>query len=234
MTNAVNSAVPSALLQQLNASGQSTTPAKTSNESITQNEFLRLFVAQLQHQDPLSPLEPNELTAQLAQFSSLEQLTGINERLDNMADASKKSTDTSVLGLIGRTVTFDGSQLGLVEGKSAPVEYTLAEAGDVSATVRNAEGEVVRQIDIGRQGVGPQRFEFDGKNGRGIELPDGVYTLELKALAPGAEAAKKIDLTTKAQVDGVDLTAAPPVLLAGGVRLTLEDVRQVNAATTDD
>jgi flagellar basal-body rod modification protein FlgD len=233
MTNAVtNAAVPSELLQQLSASSPTTTP-KTSNESISQNEFLRLFVAQLQHQDPLSPMEPNELTAQLAQFSSLEQLTGINQRLDSMASASQKSTDTSVLGLIGRTVTFDGAQLGLADGKSPPVEYTLDADADVTATVRDAKGEVVRQIEIGKQGIGPQRFEFDGKNGRGTELPDGVYSLEITALAPGAEAPKKLELTTKATVDGVDLTAAPPVLLAGGVRLTLDQVRQVNAAATD-
>jgi len=235
MATAITSAaVPSELLQQLNASSRPATAAKTSNESISQNEFLRLFVAQLQHQDPLSPMEPNELTAQLAQFSSLEQLTGINQRLDNLADVSKKSTDTSVLGLIGRSVTFDGSQLGLTQGKSAPVDYTLSEGGDVSATVRNAKGEVVRQIELGKQGVGPQRFEFDGKNGRGIELPDGVYSLEITALAPGAETPKQLELTTRAPVDGVDLTAEPPVLIAGGVRLTLDQVRQVNAAATDD
>jgi flagellar basal-body rod modification protein FlgD len=235
MATAINSAaVPSELLQQLSAASERTTTPKTSNESITQNEFLRLFVAQLQHQDPLSPLEPNELTAQLAQFSSLEQLTGINQRLDNLADVSKKSTDTSVFGLIGRTVTFDGGQLGLVQGKSTPVDYTLTESADVSATVRDAKGEVVRQIELGTQGIGPQRFEFDGKNGRGIELADGIYTLEIEALAPGAETPKKLELSTTAAVDGVDLTAEPPVLLAGGVRLTLDQVRQVNAAATDD
>jgi flagellar basal-body rod modification protein FlgD len=234
MATAITSAaVPSELLQQLSASSTTKTP-KTSNESISQNEFLKLFVAQLQHQDPLSPMEPNELTAQLAQFSSLEQLTGINQRLDNMADASKKSTDTSVLGLIGRTVTFDGERLGLAEGKSPPVDYTLSADADVTATVRNAKGEVVRQIEVGKQGIGPQRFEFDGKNGRGIELPDGVYSLEITALAPGAESLQQLELTTKAAVDGVDLTAEPPVLLAGGVRLTLGQVRQVNATATDD
>ncbi len=232
MATAIN-AVPTDLLQELNAATTRTAP-KTSNESITQNEFLRLFVAQLQHQNPLSPLEPNELTAQLAQFSSLEQLTGINQRLDNLADVSQKSTDSGLLGLIGRAVTFDGRRLGLADGESVPVDYTLAEGAAVTATVRNAEGELVRQIELGTQGVGPQRFAFDGKNDRGIALPDGVYTLELKALAPGAKTPKTLELTTRALVDGVDLTVEPPVLLAGGVRLTLDQVRQVNAAPTDD
>jgi flagellar basal-body rod modification protein FlgD len=231
MATAIN-AVSTDLLQQLNATAKQPV-AKTSNESISQNEFLRLFVAQLQHQDPLSPMEPNELTAQLAQFSSLEQLTGINDRLDKMADASQKSTDTSVLGLIGRAVTFDGGQLGVKAGESAPVDYTLTEGADVTATVRNDKGELVRQIELGKQGVGPQRFEFDGDDGRGIELPDGTYQLEITALAPGAKAPKTLDLTTKALVDGVDLTAEPPVLLAGGVRLTLDKIRQVNAPTDD-
>jgi flagellar basal-body rod modification protein FlgD len=227
------SGVPTDLLAQLNAAS-ARPPAKTASETISQNEFLKLFVAQLQHQDPLSPLEPNELTAQLAQFSSLEQLTGVNERLDRLAEVSQKSTDTTVFGLIGRTVTFDGSQLGLENGESAPVDYTLGAAADVVATVRNEDGELVRTVDLGRQGIGPQRFEFDGKNANGVELPDGNYTLEIKALAPGAEAPRKLALTTRAVVDGVDLTAEPPVLVAGGVRLTLDQVQQVNAIETED
>jgi flagellar basal-body rod modification protein FlgD len=221
------------LLAQLNAASEKPA-AKTASETISQDEFLKLFVAQLQHQDPLSPLEPNELTAQLAQFSSLEQLTGVNARLDTLAEVAQQSTDTTVFGLIGRTVTFDGSRLGLEGGESAPVDYTLGAAADVVATVRNADGELVRTIDLGGQGVGPQRFEFDGKNGRGGELPDGNYTLEITARAPGAETPRKLALTTRAVVDGVDLTAEPPVLVAGGVRLTLDQVQQVNAIETEN
>ena len=225
--------VPNDLLAQLNAAGER--PAtRTSNETISQDEFLKLFVAQLQHQDPLSPLEPNELTSQLAQFSSLEQLTGVNTRLDALTAASQKSTDTTIFGLIGREVTFDGGRLGLEDGESSPVDYTLGAAADVVATVRNGEGELVRTIELGRQTAGPHRFEFDGKNGNGVQLPDGSYTLEIKALAPGAETPKKVALTTRAVVDGVDLTAEPPVLVAGGVRLTLDQVQQVNAIDSDD
>ena len=226
--------VSSDLVAQLNAAGQQPAVKSTSNESISQDEFLKLFVAQLQHQDPLSPLEPNELTSQLAQFSSLEQLTGVNTRLDALTAASQKSTDTTIFGLIGREVTFDGGRLGVKSGESAPVDYTLNAAADVVATVRNDEGELVRTIDLGRQTAGPHRFEFDGKNGNGVQLPDGSYTLEIKALAPGAETPKKLALTTRAVVDGVDLTAEPPVLVAGGVRLTLDQVQQVNAIDTDE
>lgn len=226
--------VSSDLVAQLNAAGTQPAAKTTSNQSISQDEFLKLFVAQLQHQDPLSPLEPNELTSQLAQFSSLEQLTGVNTRLDALTAASQKSTDTTVFGLIGREVTFDGGQLGVEGGESAPVDYTLGAAADVVASVRNDEGELVRTIELGRQGAGPHRFEFDGKNGNGVELPDGSYTLQITALAPGAETPKRIALTTRAVVDGVDLTAEPPVLVAGGVRLTLDQVKQVNAIDTDD
>jgi flagellar basal-body rod modification protein FlgD len=236
MTNAIGSTGISAdLLEKLNAAGTplSTSSSTNASQTISQNEFLTLFVAQLQHQDPLSPMEPNELTAQLAQFSSLEQLTGINERLDNLADVSQKSTDTSVLGLIGRSITFDGSLLGLDDGKATPVDYTLNEAADVVATIKNAKGEVVRRVELGTQGVGPHRFEFDGDNSRGVELRDGTYTLEITAQSAGADTPKKLALSTTADVDGVDLTSQPPVLVAGGVRLTLDKVRQVNAAATD-
>src|SRR4029450_11204967 len=75
------------------------------------------------------------------------------------------------------------------------------------ATVRNGEGELVRTIDLGRQTAGPHRFEFDGKNGNGVQVPDGSYTLEIKALAPGAETPKKVALTTRG---GCGIAAPPP------------------------
>jgi flagellar basal-body rod modification protein FlgD len=204
--------------------------ATTRSETVTQDEFLRLFVAQLQHQDPLSPLEPNELTAQLAQFSSLEQLTGVNARLDALATATKETGSSSLLGLIGREVTIDGSQLALADGEAAPVSYTLTEnAQTVTATVRAGDGSVVRQVDLGSKGSGSHTFEFDGKATNGSPLPDGLYRLEIAAAATKGAAPTNLSLTARAMVDGVDLASDPPALLAGGLRILLAQVREVHA-----
>jgi len=202
-----------------------TAPAAAS-KAVSQTEFLQLFVAQLQHQDPLSPLEPNELTAQLAQFSSLEQLTAINTRLDALAGTARQTNGTALLGLIGREVRLDGSRVALKGGDAPEASYTLAQAEAVTVTVRDAGGKVVRTLDLGRQSAGEHIFRFDGKNDAGTALPDGTYALEVTA------GKVPVALTISATVDGVDLTADPPVLLAGGLRVGLDQVHEVHTTGT--
>src|SRR5438128_6366340 len=120
--------VSSTLLQNVTATA--TPGGVPKNQAVDQKQFLKLFIAQLQHQDPLSPLQPDQLTAQLAQFSSLEQLTGVNTRLDALATAAKQSTGSAMLSLLGKQVRLDGGQLTIDHGGVPSVTYQLAAAAD--------------------------------------------------------------------------------------------------------
>src|SRR5439155_332880 len=98
--------VSSTLLQSVAATA--TPGGLPKSQTVNQQQFLQLFVAQLQHQDPLSPLEPDQLTAQLAQFSQLEQLTGVNDRLtEATVDGVDLSADPPALLVGGNTISFD-------------------------------------------------------------------------------------------------------------------------------
>lgn len=108
-------------------SGTGTTPAQktltgTKNRDLGKMDFLKLLVAQLQHQDPLKPLEDKEFIAQLAQFNSLEQMINLNQ---NFANAQKFQMLTQASALIGKSVaaisTTDGSQ---IQGKVLKVDVT--------------------------------------------------------------------------------------------------------------
>ena len=208
-----------------------TTPAKPAgDQTISQGDFLKLFIAQLQHQDPLSPLEPNELTAQLAQFSSLEQLTAINTRLDTLAGVSKQANGASLLALLNREVSFDGSQVPVTKGKAAPVDFTLDQAAEkVAATVRASDGSVVRVVQLGALAAGPHTFQFDGRTTAGPTVPDGAYRIEVTALAPGAKVPTPVSLVGRATVDGVDMSTDPPTVLVGSLRIPLDQVKEVHA-----
>ncbi len=223
---------PSSLLNT--AAAASSTGDTPKNQTINQQEFLKLFITQLQHQDPSSPLSPDQLTAQLAQFASLEQLTGVNTRLDTLANLSHDQGSSALVGLIGKQVTIDGDHVAVKTGQAPEVEYTVADdkADKVSATIRDDSGKAVRVVDLGKQGKGDHSFVWDGKNSLDTVVPDGTYSITISATAIGAPAPTQLPLLTKAPVDGVDFSVDPPQLLVGGIHVTLDRVHDVRTSST--
>ena len=182
----------------------------------------------MQNQDPLSPLEPEELTAQLATFSSLEQLTAINAQLENLIRATEQTTTTALPGLIGKDVTFDGGEIGIQAGRAPTIDFELeGEAEAVTATIRDQSGSLVRTIDLGALGPGEHTFTFDGKDRSGAVVADGTYDVLIAATPTGAEVPTVLSLRARGTVDGVDFASDVPALLVGGRRIGLGEVLQV-------
>jgi flagellar basal-body rod modification protein FlgD len=224
-------AVSNSVLQSLASQGASTAPATptTGNQTLSQADFLQLFVAQLQNQDPLSPLDPDQMSAQLAQFASLEQLTGVNTRLDNLTSVAR----SSVIDLIGKQVQFDGNQLAITNGQASSMNYTLAnQASTVTATVQAADGSTVRVVDLGAQGTGAHVFQFDGRSDTGAALPDGTYTVNITATGTDQTTPVQVTMASRGTVNGIDFSVDPPVVLVGSLRIPLAQVGQVNLGGT--
>lgn len=219
-------------IDPVSAAGGNVLPAGTTqNQGIDQHQFLLLFIEQLKNQDPLAPLEPNELTAQLAQFSSLEQLTGVNTRLDGLS----ARVGSSLLNLLDREVRFQGDRVPLEDGVAGKVSYTLDQAVDaLTVTIRDANGREVRSIDLGAQPAGAQDFVWDGKGADGNVLPDGTYRIELVARAQGSDDELAVPVTMLAQVEGVDFTADPPTLRVNGQDVPLEAILEVRPSQHQD
>jgi len=157
-------------------------PTYTSPEKeLGRDQFLTLLVAQLKHQDPLNPLESADFTAQLAQFSSLEQLFGINESLDGIKEAVAAKASDNVLDYIGRSVkTLDNSIL-VKNGTTESNVYELEDGAEVTISIRDDEGLVIRTIYAGWQDAGEHELIWDGRDNQGSVVGDGVYTFELEA-----------------------------------------------------
>jgi flagellar basal-body rod modification protein FlgD len=162
-------------------SGQAAT-IKGPDQTLGQDQFLNLLIAQLKNQDPLNPVDNAQFMAQLAQFSQLEQTKQMTASLNTFIQRQDSANATGLVSFLGREVTAMGSSVSLVSGTPASVSYLLGgNAANVTLQIKNASGVSVRTLTFGNQAAGPQSVRWDGKDQFGNPLPTGSYSFAVTA-----------------------------------------------------
>lgn len=183
----------------------------------TFDTFLKLLTAQLQNQDPLSPMDSAKFTEQLVQYSQVEQQISTNSKLDSLATKVGMSSSIGALSYLGRTATFDSNVAALTDD-GAQWQYALGDAAtSVSINVVNAKGDTVFTT-TGERAAGAHKFIWDGKTAQGDKLENGVYAL--KVTAKGVDNATiETAVAVDERITGVNLSGADPkVTTAAGDR----------------
>lgn len=198
-----------------------------SRETIAENfdTFLQLLTTQLRHQNPLDPLNTNEFTQQLVQFTSVEQQLKTNEFLEAMVTGARSSASTQAVSYIGKEISSSGSTAELKDGR-ASFHFLLEDAAaQVTVTIRDTSGNTV-YTESGALPAGEGEFVWDGMGSDGTRKPDGPYSITLDARNQDGG---YVPVTTKLQglVTGVDLTGSEPILLVGSSRINLSTVLSV-------
>ncbi|MDH4205381.1 MAG: flagellar hook assembly protein FlgD [Desulfobacteraceae bacterium] len=161
--------------------GEKTSSSSSAGE-LGMDQFLKLFIAQIQHQDPLSPLDSAEFTAQLAQFTSVEQLYGMNSRLADIEETlNGQNEQRDDLGFIGKTVKADDNTMRVDNGTVQSGSYTIDGSGDVTIDVYDSQGLIVRTFYQGWEDKGEHDVNWDGRDDTGELVGDGTYTFEITA-----------------------------------------------------
>jgi flagellar basal-body rod modification protein FlgD len=184
------------------SSGKNT--AKSKDDAVMgKQDFLTLLVAQLQNQDPLSPDDPTEFTAQLAQFSSLEQLFTLNESMNNLVTSNANSDRLSTLGTIGKDVSYTGSSFKFT-GDPVELGYKLdGQASEVTLALQ-LNGTTVKTLQGKELSAGNHYLAWDGLTKDGIKAPSGDYKIVIQAKAAAGKSVAASPLI-KSEVTGVDL-----------------------------
>ncbi len=158
--------------------------SQAGGDTLGKEDFMLLLVTQFQYQDPLNPMEDKEFIAQLAQFSSLEQLMNLNTSMEGLTQATYSQEMINATSFIGKTVDVTGSAVSKVtdsttgEVKVSGMIYALGEAAVSGGfNVFDANGELVASYDVGPKAAGSHPFTWDGMTSYGTPAPDGVYTL---------------------------------------------------------
>lgn len=175
-------------------------------DALGKEDFLTLLVAQLQNQDPLNPDDPTEFTAQLAQFSSLEQLFNLNESMDALANTQTQADRFSTMDLIGKDVVYANSSFDF-SGDPVNIGYQLdGPASSVTMFIQDEAGSTVATLNPTEFAKGDHFVEWDGLDDDGNELGDGSYKIVLQASSGSADGTIAISPLVQSEVTGVDFS----------------------------
>jgi len=186
--------------------------------------FLQLLTTQLKNQNPLDPMDTNQFTQQLVEFSGVEQQLKTNDFLSSLVQANANTTNSNAVGYIGKTVTASGVRSELVNNK-AQWNFTIADAANVTVDIKDANGNTV-YTEQGAMQAGSGTFTWDGKDNQGNTQPAGTYSISMQAVT-GEGKSINVSTETTGTVTGVDFTGSEPVLLVGNTRLNLSGVTSV-------
>jgi len=213
------------------ASASSTSSSTTA--PVDTSEFLKLLVAQLQHQDPTQPTEGTEFVTQLAQFSQVEAAQNQTTQLTTISNQMTGLSSNEAANLIGKQVDVGGGTLAFGGTLAATTNVTLGgAASQVTVQVKDASGDVVRTMNMGAESQGTLPITWDGKSDNGETQAAGSYTVSVNATdtngSPVSVSSDVSGVVTKVSYD----QGYPVVTLNNGTTAAISQLVSVSNAPT--
>ena len=202
-------------------------------KTLGKDDFLKIMVTQMRHQDPTNPFKAEQMATEMAQFTSVEQLQNLNQSMNKMMSANQPLERMATTNLIGKTVTIDRDRFVHTENEPSMIKYALPrDAKEVKAVIVSEQGEVVLEKDLGPQKAGASEFAWDGLKKNTLKAKSGNYLFRLEA-RDEKDALIQIDPKRKAKVVGVAFEGNEAVLLIGDAR-TQEKVSLKSVIRVED
>jgi len=201
------------------------------------DDFLNMLITQLKYQDPLDPMDGSQFAAQLAQFSSLEQLTNINDTLNFSIDANYYLTqsinNTLAATLIGRDVKLSRNDFKYSGQEQQTLGYNLgSNAVNVTVKIYNEGGALVKTIEDAPGAAGENKLNWDFTDNDGNTVPEGNYTFEVEAI-DGNDLSVSADKFVLGLIEGVRFTETGTVLVVNGAEYNLADILELYDPTQE-
>jgi flagellar basal-body rod modification protein FlgD len=214
-----------------------TTTETTAKSELDKDAFLSLLVAQMQNQNPLEPMDNTEYIAQLAQFSSLEQMNNMNDLLSQSIDANyllaQSINNTMAANYIGKEVKLSGDTIQASGQESYTLGYNLpSEAKSVTVEIYDKDGHLVRTIENASTEEGDNTVKWDMKNSNGKTVSDGDYTYKIKAKSSSGDEITATQFLV-GTVSSVKYTDDGTKFVMNGVEYDLSDVIEIYEDSTE-
>ncbi|MFB3925573.1 MAG: flagellar hook assembly protein FlgD [Syntrophales bacterium] len=191
------------------SSGTNST-ASSQNKIIGKDEFLKMLIAQLKNQDPMNPLDGTNFAAQLAQFSTVEQIYNMSTQLGAMSASISAMNNTQMATLIGSEVTAQGSTIK-VDGPQNTLTYRLSsDAAKGTIRIFNDKGVQVKALDMVGLKAGMNTLTWDSSG-----LASGTYTFDVSATDKNGVAVSATTIII-GNVTGVSYKDGTPYITVNG------------------
>lgn len=198
------------------------------NPNLDKDAFFKLMLTQLKNQDPMNPLKNHEMAAQLAQFSTLEQMSNMNTTLTKIEGKNSEPQNFQALNLIGKTVGGDSSRVVRTQfDKAHDFNFnTTEELKEATIKVMNQKGEAIREYRMNNLQPGANKVSWNGQSDAGEKQPPGDYQFKIEAIG---KSGNKVNVKTdfEGQITGLSFSAEGPVLQVGTQTIKMRDVRQI-------
>ncbi len=215
------------------ASTTSSTASTTTqaNDTLGENDFMTLLIAQMKNQDPLNPMDGTQFASQLAQFSSLQELQNLNDSMTQSINANyslaQSINNTMAATLIGKDVKVSGQDITYNGQNSIQLGYNLAsDASSATINIYDSNGTLVKTMDGLPTGSGDNKISWDFTDNSGNKVPEGNYTFEVDAkTTSGADMTPGI--FKYGTITGVEYTTSGTKLLVDNAEYNLSDISEI-------
>lgn len=222
MTTAAVQSTADALFPAADAAREKT----RTGQADPQDRFLRLLVTQLRNQDPLNPMDNQQVTSQMAQISTVDGIERLNASLRALTDSASEGQALQAAALIARGVLVPGSGLAVANGMSVGGVELNSPADSVQVTIKDANGIPVKVLDLGALDVGTHGFAWDGTTDSGEAVAEGGYTISVTARQGNNDV--EVEPLTYGIVSGVSREGGKVAIDVGLLgRFGFEDIRQI-------
>ncbi len=191
-------------------------------------DFLKMLTAQLEHQDPMEPVDNTQFTAQMAQFSSLGEQQRSNELLQKLIDSQSSSGINQAVSYIGRQVLAEGNRVQVKDGAGSAA-FELSEPASVTISVFDDAGRLVRSTDPRQFDAGEQNFNLNDPLFGETALADGAYTFAVSVVGSVSGEGKATPLES-GRVTGVVNGQSGVMLDLDGRQVPVSQVKRVTMA----
>ena len=179
---------------------------------LDQYDFMNLFITQLQHQDPMKPMDSYEMASQLAQFSNMEATLKMSNNMEELLAYQTSQNNLQLLTLLDNEVQVGGNVIGVNEGVASAGDFTIFEEVDTCVVeIYDAGGHLIDIMDMGKSNAGTYALEWDGNDMQGEPVPDGAYSFRVKGYtATGSQA--DVEYRVQGTVTGINYESGTALL----------------------